>query len=130
MSNPSKDTGLFASLRRLLGTAVGMAQVRLDILGTEVELEKRRIFDGLMLGAIALLTFGLGVALLCGLIILLFWDGYRLAAIGAMAAIFIISSAILMYKARTRLRAKSGMFSISLSELARDIAALQPASEK
>lgn len=128
MSNPSHDAGIFASLRQLLGTALGIARVRLDILGTEVEMEKRRLFDGLTFAAISLLIFGLGIALLCAFILLLFWDNYRLPAVGFMAMAFLSSSAFLMRLARKRLRTKSGMFSLSLSELERDIAALRPAS--
>ena len=130
MSNPAKDLGLFASLWSLIGTAAGVAQVRLEILGSEVELEKHRIFYGLILGALALFIFGVGIALLCGFILLLFWDGYRLAAAGTMAATFVTSGLLLLRSARSKLSAKSGMFSLSIAELARDVEALSGESQK
>lgn len=125
MGNPVGQSGLFASLSRLLGTVLEIAQVRLDLVGTEVELEKRRIFDGLLWGAVALLVLGIGLVLLCGFIVLLFWDGYRLPAVGAMALLFLFSSAALIRQARRRLRRANGMFEASLAELERDRAGLQ-----
>ncbi|MDO8249184.1 MAG: phage holin family protein [Rhodoferax sp.] len=129
MSDPVKETGLFASLRRLLSTALEMVQVRLDLLGTEVELEKRRLFDGMLWGAIGLLVLGVGIVLLCGFVILLFWDGYRLAAVGVLALLCLGGSIVLMREARRRLRNPSGIFSASIAELERDQAGLQPSGQ-
>lgn len=125
MSESIKASGLFASLRRLLTTAFEIAQVRLELLGTEVELEKRRLFDGLLWGAVAVLAFGVGLVLLCGFVILLFWEGYRLAAVGSLALLLLVASVLSMREARQRLRSPAGMFSASLAELERDRAGLQ-----
>lgn len=125
MSDPVKESGLFSSLRRLLSTALETVQVRLDLLGTEVELEKRRLFDGMLWGAIGLLVLGVGIVLSCGFIILLFWDGYRLAAVGVLALLCVGGSIVLMREARQRLRNPSGVFSVSTAELKRDQAGLQ-----
>lgn len=125
MSQPVQETGLFASVRRLLATALEMAQVRLDLLSTELELEKRRLFDGLLWGAAGLLAVGLGLVLLCGFVILLFWEGYRLAAVGVMTLLFLGAGALLLREARQRLRNVGGMFYASVTELERDRAGLQ-----
>ena len=124
MNDPVQGSGLFASLRRLLATVHEMAQVRLELLGTEVELEKRRLFDGLLWGAVALLVLGVGLVLLCGFVILLFWEGYRLAAVGVMALLFLAGGALLMREMRQRLRNPTGMFNASVAELKRDRAEL------
>lgn len=128
MSDSSRPGGLFSSLKRLLGTALEIAQVRLEIVRTEVELEKRRIFESLLWAAIAFLCLGVGVLLLCGFVILLFWDGYRLAAIGVMAALFVTASVVLFRSAKTRLHNPNGMFEASLSELAHDLQSLKTKS--
>lgn len=125
MSDPVRDSGLFASLSRLLGTVLEIAQVRLDLLGTEAELEKRRLFDGLLWGAVALMVMGIGLVLLCGFIVLLFWDAYRLPAVGVMALLFLIASAGLARQSRQHLRKPNGMFEASRAELQRDRAGLQ-----
>lgn len=125
MSSPTRESGLFASLTRLLATALEMAQVRLDLLGTEVELEKRRIFEVLVLGACALFILGVGVVLACAFIILMFWDGYRLAAVGVLAASCLVGGIFLIQKLRQRLCNSKGMFHASLAELQRDQADLK-----
>lgn len=126
MSDPVSDSGLFASLRRFMATALEVVQVRLDLLGTEIEFEKRRLFEGVLWAAAALLVLGIGLVLLCGFVILLFWDGYRLAAIGVLALLFLAGGLALLFIARRHLRKKTSMFNFSLSELENDRAALFP----
>lgn len=129
MSDPVKESGLFVSLRGLLSTALEIVQVRLDLLGTEVELEKRRLFDGVLWGAIGLLFLGVGIVLFCGFVILLFWDGYRLAAVGVMALLCLAGGVALMGDARRRLRNPSAIFKASMAELKRDQTGLQASGQ-
>lgn len=124
MSEPVHESGLFASLRRLLATALEIAQVRLELLSNEVEFEKRRILDGLFWGAVALMMLGVGVVLLCGFILLLFWDGYRLPAVGVMALLFLAGGALLIREVQRKLSSPGGVFKASATELERDRAGL------
>ncbi len=124
MSDPARGVGLFTSVQRLLATAIEMAQVRLELLGTEVEFEKRRLFDGVLWGGVALLLLGIGLVLLCGFVVLLFAEGYRLAAVGVMALLFLAGGAVMMRESRRRLRNPKSMFETSTEELAKDHAGL------
>ena len=126
MSDAVPARGLLASLRQFVGTLLDIAQVRLELLGTEIEFEKRRLFDGLLWAGMAVLLLGLGLVLLCGFVILLLWDGYRLAAVGTLAVLFLGAGVLSMQSARRRMRHSSGMFTASLSELQRDRAGLAP----
>ena len=129
MNNSTQKSGLLASLQHLLATALEMVQVRLDLLGTEVEFEKRRLFDGLIWGAVALLALGIGAVLFCSFIILMFAPEYRLAAVGVMALLFLGAAALLMRQARARLRTTTGMFDATLAELKRDQSVLGASSQ-
>jgi uncharacterized membrane protein YqjE len=120
MSGPTHAGGLFASLRRLLGTVLEIAEVRLALLSTEVELEKRRLFDALLWAAVAMLVLATGLTLFCAFVILLFSEGYRLAALGVMALLFLGGGLLLLQQARQRLRSPDGMLAGSLAELQRD----------
>lgn len=120
MSGPTQTSGLFASLRRLLGTVLEIAEVRIALLSTEVEIEKRRLFDALLWAAVAMLVLATGLTLLCGFVILLFSEGYRLAALGVMALLFLGAGWLLLQQARQRLRSPDGMLAGSLAELQRD----------
>lgn len=120
MRSPPPGNGLFASLRRLLGTVLEIAEVRLALLSTEVELEKRRLFDALLWAGVATLVLATGLTLLCAFVILLFSEGYRLAALGVMALIFLGGGLILLQQARQRLRSPDGMLAGTVGELQRD----------
>ena len=98
------------------------------LLGTELELEKHRLGHGLLWAATALMSLTLAAVLFCGFVILMLWDGYRLAAVGVLAAFFLSVGVMLLRGARRRLSAESNLFRVSLSELERDRAALTPSA--
>jgi uncharacterized membrane protein YqjE len=125
MSEPETGHGLFTSLRRLVATAVETVQVRLALLSTEIEQEKLRLFDALLWAGLALLLLGTGMLLLSGFVIVLFWDSYRLLALGALALLYLGAGAWLMQRARRRLRSPGGVFNSSVTELARDRSGLE-----
>ena len=129
MPNTTRESGFFSSLKQLLSTVLDIAQVRLELLGTEVELEKRRIFDALLWAAVALLCLGIGLVLLCGFVILLLWDGYRLAAVGVLALLFVGLGTFLARDAMKRMQNSQTMFSTSLNELKQDQTGLQQKNE-
>jgi uncharacterized membrane protein YqjE len=128
MPNAARESGFFSSLKQLLSTVLEIAQVRFELAGTELELEKRRLFDGLLWSAVALLCLSVGLALFCGFIILLLWDGYRLAAVGVLALVFIGVGTFLALSARKRMRNPHTMFNASLNELKQDLNGLQQKS--
>ncbi|MBU0588867.1 MAG: phage holin family protein [Gammaproteobacteria bacterium] len=130
MNASASGGGIFASLRGLLATALEVAEVRLELLSTEVELEKRRLIDGLFWAGLSLMMLGIGVVLLSGFVVMLFWDGYRLAALGVLALLFLSASGLLYFFAQRRLRSPGGLFRSSVSELARDREGLASRAQK
>jgi len=113
-------TGFLASLRQLLATLLETVQVRLELLGTELEQEKRRVFSALVLAAMALVGLTLGLVMLSIVVLLIFWDSYRVWAACALALLFGGGGAYLLVRAKQRLSAPSGLFAHSLAELQRD----------
>lgn len=126
MSTTEQAGGLFASLRQLLGTVLEIGQVRLALLGNDLEREKLRLFGGLALAALGLMLLTVGTLLLCGFIVLLFAEGYRLAALGVLTAGFLGAGVLLVRSGGQRLRSPHGMFDATLAEIAQDRAALAP----
>jgi len=125
MSEPESGRGLFASLRQLLGTAVEIANVRLALLSTEIEQEKLRLFDVVLMVGLALILLTVGVLLLSALVVLLFWDSYPLVVLGALTALYLAGGVWMMRRARQRFRSPGGPFGISVAELERDRAGLE-----
>jgi len=122
MSGPNvPPLGLFASLRRLLGTALELAQVRLALLGTELERAGQRLLDGLLWGGAALIVLGVGLLLLCAFLLMLVREDYRLAALGGLTVIFLGTAVWLLQTARSRLRNLQNLFELSLNELKQDL---------
>lgn len=124
MSEPPQGTGLLASLRQLLGTVVATVEVRLALLSNEMEQEKLRLVDGLLWAGLALLLMALGALLLAAFIVVLFWDSYRLQALGGLALLLLFAGAWLLQRAREGLHQPGGLFSASVKELGRDRAGL------
>lgn len=132
MSSPSPGGGLFASLRGLLDTALGLLKTRAELLAVELEEEKLRLLGLLGYGAAALLLLSAGLVFLAIFLTVLFWDGYRLLALGSFAAIFLAAGGVALFVARRHANAGGRLFAASLAELARDRAALkgEPGSER
>jgi uncharacterized membrane protein YqjE len=126
MRDAPPTAGLFASLRQMLGTMLEIAQVRLALVGNELEQEKLRIAQGLFLAGVGLMLLTVGAALLCGFVLMLFWEGYRLAALGVLTLVFAGGGALLVRHAMQRLRSPGGLFQATLAELGQDRAGLAP----
>jgi uncharacterized membrane protein YqjE len=122
---PPPAPGLFGSLRRVLDTLLGTAQLRLELFGSELELEKLRLFDALLRAAIGLLLLGLALVMALAFVVLLFQPQYRLAAVGVLALGLGAGAAALLSQARHGLQAgDGGPFALTLGELRRDRDAL------
>lgn len=127
---PVTQTGLFAALRQLLHSAAQLALLRLDLLTTDLELEKLRLVDVAVRALLGLLFIGLGLVLLIGFVMLLVWDSYRLAAVGVLTLLFLGGGLLLLQAAKRRLNEGEPMLAATRAEFARDQAALrdEPAS--
>jgi uncharacterized membrane protein YqjE len=118
--------GLGDSLRRLLGTLLELGQNRLELLGTEYELEKERICDALLWAVCGLLLLGVGMLLLAVLVLLMLPEAHRLPALAGMVLLAMGGGAWLLGASRRRLLGNAPLFAASAAELERDRAALQP----
>jgi uncharacterized membrane protein YqjE len=123
---PASRAGLFESLRQLLHTALELAQVRLELLVTDLQLEKLRLVEVALRALLGLLLLGLGLLLLIGFLLMLLWDGYRLPALGVLTLLCIGGGLLLLNAAKRRLREGDELFAATRAEFERDRAALRP----
>lgn len=117
---PEASSGLMASVRRLLSTATAIASTRLELLANELHEERLRLTQMLFFALSALFCFGMAMLLFTLLIVVLFWDEHRLAALGVMSVLFLASGALMVALLRSKAEAGSKLFSASLAELAKD----------
>jgi uncharacterized membrane protein YqjE len=117
--------GLFASLRGLAGTAVGLFRTRLELLATELAEEKLRLLGLLGYGAAAILMLFAGLVFLAVFVTVLLWDSHRLLALAVFAALFLGGGLLALTAALRLAHSPSRLFADSLAELGRDRSALE-----
>lgn len=117
---PETSPGLMGSIRQLISTLTSIVSTRLELLANELQEERLRLTQMLLYAWLALFCFGMGILLLTAFIVVLFWDDHRLAAIGALGAVFFALAALMAWLLRGKSRAGAGLFSASLAELAKD----------
>lgn len=122
----TRAAGLFGSLRRLVASLLELAQVRLDLLSTEYQREKLRVFDGLLWAALALIFLTLGLLLLAGLLVALTPEAWRLVVLGLLTLLSLGLGVWMVQQARRRLSSPDGLLPATRAELARDLGALRP----
>ncbi|MGZ8316352.1 MAG: phage holin family protein [Telluria sp.] len=113
---------ILESVGRLGSTLVDMVHTRLELAAVEVEEESQRMLGYLLFGLLAIILFGVGFLLLAFLVIALFWDSYRIASIGGMAALFLAASTLVAMKVKSAFDHKPRLLAHTIAELRKDMA--------
>lgn len=119
--------GIVSSLRQLLDSALQLLNVRLALLGNELEEQKLRLAQGLVLGVLGALLLAVTLMLGCGLLLVLYWD-QRVAVLGLLLAAAGGAAVAALVAARRSVRSAAAMFEASMQELAADRATLAQAA--
>ena len=117
--------GLAQSLRRMAGTLLEIGQTRFELLATEFELEKLRLFDALLWLAFGLLLVGVGMVLAVLLLLLALQEAHRAAALAVAVLLSLGAGWALIRKARQLLQGDAAPFAATSAELERDRATLE-----
>ncbi len=114
------DAGLMGSIRRLFSTLTQIASTRLELLVNELHEERLHLEQMLLSFFSALFCFGMTIMLLTVFVVVLFWDDHRLLVLGALSAVFFAIGVMLAIRLKKMAQVKSRLFSVSLTELAKD----------
>ena len=117
--------GLLHSIKHLAQTLLGAAQTRLEILATEIEEERVRLEQLLLVALAAAFCLAMGIVLCVALVVLYYWDTHRLAAAGTLAAAFLAAGVVLGLILRDKVKTRPKPFAITRGELAKDRAMLR-----
>ena len=112
--------GLLYSVKHLAASLLAAAQTRLAILATEIEEERVRLEQMLIVALGAVFCLGMGVVLSVAFVVVYFWDTHRLAAVGGLAAAFLGVGAVLGLVLRDKAKTRPKPFAITRGELAKD----------
>ena len=112
--------GLLHSIKHLAQTLLGAAQTRLEILAIDLEEERARLEQLVLYALAAAFCLAMGIVLCVALVVLLYWDTHRLAAVGVLAAGFLGVGALLGWILRDRAKSRPKPFAATRGELAKD----------
>jgi len=117
-------SGLFASVRDLVATALAIAQTRLELVTTELEEEMHRVAEILVWMFVVVFFAGLSVLMLAIVIVVAFWDEHRMLAAGLMTGVFFGLTAIGLLVVRSKLRSRPKLLEATIEEIRHDRDAL------
>ena len=114
--------GLLEALRALGGTLNETVRVRGGLFAVELREEVQRRKEMLVLAAFGAAFLHTALLLLTFFVAVVFWDTYRVPAIGAMTIVYLACGAAVFVRLRARIAASPDPFAASLGELRRDLA--------
>ena len=115
-----RSDGVWRSLKALLAALSAALHTRLDLFATELEEERERLKQTLVLTLMVFFGLGLGFILLTIFLVALFLERGWLAALGALAAAYLAVGIVAAFKLRNRFLTRPGLFPATLEELAKD----------
>ena len=114
--------GILAAASRIAATVVAMIGTRLELAAVEFQEDARRLLGYLAWTLLAVFLAGGAFMLVALFVIVLFWDDYRLQAIGGMAVLFAAVAGLIVMKVKSGLNNQATLFSTTLAELRNDVA--------
>ncbi len=114
------EPGLLAAVKGLIATAIGAAETRLAIFGTELEEERQRLLTLIFWVALFLFVLFLGIVLLTILVVVVFWDTQRVLVLGVLTGLFLGAAVMIGLGLWAWIRTAPRPFQVTVGELARD----------
>lgn len=128
-SAEKRSSGFLSSLKNTLTVFVGSLHTRLELFVTELEEERERVKQTLVLTLLLFFGLGFGFILLNIFAVALFWQNGWIAAIGALAAVYLGVGIIAAMALRKKILLRPGLFPATLSELRKDCDRLRASSD-
>ena len=117
---PIESKGLLESLSVFASTLVSVAYTRLELLSTDLEEDRARLFSLMVLYIIAAFCLVVGLVITIILIVFALWESHRFLALSFVAGFFLLTGLGLCAFAMHKTQTKPKLFSASLSELLKD----------
>ena len=114
-----KQSGVWASLKRICDTLLATAQNRVELIAVELQEEKCRIVE-VVLCAAAVAAFGMmTLSLVTFTVVILFWENGRLIALGGLSVLYLIATTLAWRALQSRLKV-ARPFAATIDELKND----------
>ena len=121
MDQPTEtEGGLFASLRRLLDSALGLVQNRFEVFTVELQEEKIRLFDLLLRAAVVMVLGFMTLIAATALVVVWLWDTSPVAVLAIVTLLYGLTAAGIGYSLKQRLQHGPPPFASTLAEFKKD----------
>jgi len=115
------DAPSFArSIKHVLAVLTAILHTRLDLFVTEIEEERERLRQTLVLLFLAFFALSFGIILLTIFLVVILWEMGWLLGIGGLAALYLATGIGAALKLRQKILTRPDLFPATLAELARD----------
>ena len=112
--------GFLHSIKVVLATLSSAFHTRVELFVTELEEERERLKQTLVLTLLVIFGLSLGFILFTIFLVAIFWQNGWIAAIGGLAFGYLAVGAIAALKLRSTFLSRSGLFPATLDELGKD----------
>ncbi len=124
-----RSSGFLRSLKNTLTVFIAGIHTRLELFVTELEEERERLKQTLVLTLLLFFGLSFGFILLNVFAVALFWQNGWVAAIGALAAVYLAVGIIAAMALRKKILTRPGLFPATLAELRKDCDRLRSSSD-
>lgn len=111
---------ILTALKNLISTAVSIAQTRLEIFSTDVQIARAKFVNLLVMILFALFFLFFGLVMLALLIVVYSWETNRMMALTCLTVGFLAVGAILAAVVLQSLRTMPRLFESTIAELSKD----------
>lgn len=122
-----RGVGLFAAMKNIAATLLAGGRTRLELLGNEIEEEKLRAMQLILMAQGMVFCFGVGTLLVVALLGVFFWDS-RVLVLGGSALLFLVLGGIFYARFNRATRRPEHIFAASIAELQEDLRQLKAAA--
>ena len=118
--------GLFAALKNSAATLLAIGKTRLELLGNEIEEEKLRAINLLLMAQGIVFCFCAGTLIAVFFLCALFWEN-RLFVLAAAAGFFLVLGLVFFALFKRAIQRPEKMFAASIAEMQEDLRHLKAA---
>lgn len=127
MAEHTGGEGLFASLKSLAATLVAIGKTRIELLSTEIAVEKARLLRQLVLVQLFVFFLMLAIVFGAGLLVLLF-QAQRIAVLTVLGVVFLAAAGFIGWLLLRSANGSAPPLADTLAELEEDLERLKTAS--
>lgn len=111
---------LLSALKGLVSTGLAIAQTRLELISTDIQIARTRFLSLLVMVLFTLFFLFFGLVMLALLIVIYSWESDRMLALSLLTSSFLVIGAILALIVLRSLKTMPSLFAATIAELAKD----------